>query len=93
MSLGSSVELEVLKFADDDDFSFLWTKEDSKCQIETTSEPNILMFSSVNKEDLGYYRCEVKKAGKLILSVHRALYKDDSNFVEPESGMLVADFE
>ena len=89
MKLGSYTELEVLKFAADD-FSFLWTKEGSKYQINTTC--NILTFECVSVEDFGYYRCEVTEAGKVVLTVYRALYRDDSSFVEPESGMHEADF-
>ena len=77
MALCSCAELEVLKYAEEE-FSFHWTKEDSKRQIKTTSEPNVLTFQSVSKEDLGYYRCEVREAGKVVLTVYRALYKDES---------------
>ena len=77
MTSGSSVPLEVLKFAEDN-FSFHWTKEGSRDQINTTSEPNILTFQSVREEDLGYYRCEVKEAGRVVLTVYRALYRDES---------------
>ena len=78
MTSGSSVQLEVLKFAEDD-FSFHWTKESSRGQIKATSEPNILTLQSVREEDLGYYRCEVKDAGKVVLTVYRALFRDESS--------------
>ena len=40
------------------------------------SKPNTLTFQSVSEEDLGYYRCEVKEAGRVVLIVYRALYKE-----------------
>ena len=75
MASGSSAELEVVKYADDD-FSFNWTKEGFRRQIETTS---ILAFQSVSEEDLGYYQCEVKEAKSVVLTVYRALYREESN--------------
>ena len=74
MTVGSGAELKVLKFAKDE-FSFRWTEEDSRNSISMT---NVLTFQSVSEEDLGYYRCEVKEAGKVVLTVYRALYKDES---------------
>ena len=64
----------MFKFAEDE-FSFHWTKVGSKRQIQTTSEPNVLTFQSVSEKDLGYYRCEVMEAGKVVLTIYRALYK------------------
>ncbi len=32
---------------------------------------------SVSEEDLGYYQCEVKEAGKVVLTVYRALYEGE----------------
>ncbi len=81
MSLGSSTELEVLKFAEDG-FSFHWSKEGSRRQIKTTDEqPNTLSFQSVSEEDFGHYQCEVKDAaaGKVILTLYTALYKEDTS--------------
>ena len=74
MASGSGAELEVVKYADDD-FSFNWTKEGSRCQIETTS---ILTFESVSEEDFSYYCCEVKEAERVVLTAYRALYRDKS---------------
>ena len=82
MTPGRGAKLEVLKFAEDD-FSFHWTKEGSRQQIKTTSEPNVLTFQSVSEEDLGYYRCEVKEAGRVVLTIYRALYMD----TDDKSGM------
>ena len=75
MASGSGAKLEVVKYAEDD-FSFNWTKEGSRRQIETAS---ILTFQSVSEEDLGYYRCEVKEAKSVVLTVYRALYREESN--------------
>ena len=75
MASGRSAELEVLKYAEDD-FSFNWIKEGSRHPIETA---NTLTFHKVNEEDLGYYRCEVKEAGRVVLTVYRALYRNESN--------------
>ena len=88
MTPGGSAKLEVLKFACDD-FSFHWTKEGSTEQIEATSKPNVLTFQSVGEEDLGYYRCEVKEAGRVVLTVYRALYRDESasSVTQPQPGM------
>ena len=89
MTPDSYAELEVLKFSKEDDFSFHWTKEGSRRQIKTTSGPNILTFQSVGEEDLGYYRCEVKEAGKVVLTVYRALYREEfaSSVTQPQPGM------
>ena len=78
MTYSGSAILEVLKFAEDD-FSFHWTKEGSRHQIKTTGESNVLTFKSVSEKDLGYYRCVVKEAGRVVLTVYRALYRDESN--------------
>ena len=77
-TLDESADLEVLKYAEYD-FSFHWTKEGSSRQIKTTCEPNVLTFQSVCEKDLGYYRCEVKEAERVVLTVYRALYRDESN--------------
>ena len=82
--------MEVLKFAEDE-FSFHWTKEGSRHQIKTTSEPNVLTFQSVSEEDLGYYQCEVKEAGRIVLTVYRALYKDIESSKEEILFVLVID--
>ena len=76
----------MLKFSEEE-FSFHWTKSGSRHQIKTTSEPNVLTFQSVSEKDLGYYRCEVREAGKVVLTVYRALYKDESasRIVHPPS--------
>ena len=73
-----SADFEVLKFAQEN-FSFYWTKEGSRRQIKTTSEPNVLTFESVSEKDLGYYRCEVKEVERVVLTVYKALYKEKSN--------------
>ena len=75
-------KLEVLKFAHEN-FSFHWTKEGSTEQIEVT---NVLTFQSVCEKDLGYYRCEVKEAGRVVLTVYRALYRDTDNIIQ--SGII-----
>ena len=76
--------LKCSSFAQDD-FSFCWTKEGSRRQLKTTSEPNVLTFESVSEKDFGYYRCEVKEAERVVLTVYRALYGDESSTscVEP----------
>ena len=74
---GNSAKLEVLKYAEDE-FSFHWTEEGSRHQIKTISEPNVLTFQSVSEKDFGYYRCEVREAEKVVLTVYRALYKNES---------------
>ncbi len=78
VSLGSSTELEVLESAEDG-FSFHWTKEGSRRQIKTTDDPpNTLIFQSVSEKDFGHYQCEVKEAGKVVLTVYKALYKKEN---------------
>ena len=84
MTLGSKAELKVLEYADDE-FSFHWTKEGSGRQIKTTS---VLTFLSVSEEDLGYYRCEVKEAGKMVLTVYKALFKEESTSQESKFSLL-----
>ncbi len=79
--VGEEAELEVLKFAEDG-FSFHWTKKGSRHQIKTTDDqPNTLSFPSVREEDFGHYQCEVKDAtaGKVLLTLYRALYKEESS--------------
>ena len=81
VSLGSSTELEVLKFAEGG-FSFHWTKEGSRRHIKTTDDrPNTLSFQSVSEEDFGHYQCEVKDqaAGKVVLNLYIALYKEKTS--------------
>ena len=78
MTSGGSANLEVLKFAEDE-FSFCWTREGSRRQLKTTSEPNVLTFESVSEKDLGFYRCEVKEAERVVLTVFRALYRHESS--------------
>ncbi len=81
MSLGSSTELEVLKYAEDS-FSFHWTKEGSRRQIKTSDDwPNTVSFPSVREKDFGHYQCEVKEAGKVVLNVCTALYNVENGKV------------
>ncbi len=79
--VGEEAELEVLKFTEEG-FSFHWTKEGSRRQIKTTDDwPKALSFPSVREEDFGHYQCEVKDAaaGKVLLTVYRALYKEETS--------------
>ena len=79
--LGSTTELEVLKFAEYG-FSFHWSKEGSRRQIKTTDDqPNTVSFPCVREEDFGHYQCEVKNAaaGKVLLTLYTALYKEDTS--------------
>ena len=60
-------------------FSFNWSKvgdDDTQPPIHAC-KPNMLTFHSVREEDLGYYQCEVKEAGKMVLTVYRTLYEDE----------------
>ena len=76
MAQGSTATLEVLKFVfADSDFSFQWTKKGSRGQIQT-AQPNVLAFNEICEEDLGYYYCEVKEAGRVVLTVYRALLEE-----------------
>ena len=76
MAQGSTATLEVLKFAfAETDFSFIWTKNGSRCQIQT-AQPNVLTFNEICEEDFGYYQCEVKKAERVVITVYRALLKE-----------------
>ncbi|XP_064397861.1 uncharacterized protein LOC135344563 isoform X2 [Halichondria panicea] len=80
VSIGSSTELEVLKFAEGG-FLFHWSKEGSRRQIKTTDDqPNTLSFQSVREEDFGHYQCEVKNAaaGKVLFTLYTALYKEET---------------
>ena len=81
---GSCVDLEVLKFSEDT-FSFQWSKVGSKRQIQPSSDPNVLTFDSVIEKDFGYYRCDVKEAGRVVLTIYRALYKNESNYESTSS--------
>ena len=86
MTPGSStfVDLEVFKFAEEG-FDFNWSKVGSRRQFYPSIYPNVLSFSRISEDDLGYYRCDVKERGKVVLTVYRALYREESNF-----GMLHA---
>ena len=84
MTIGSSAEVKALKFAEDS-FVFKWTEEDSRDSISTT---NVLTFQSVSEEDLAYYRCEVREAGKVVLTVYRVLYKDESTIQKSKFTLL-----
>ena len=78
MTLGSNVTLEVLKFARAN-FTYTWSKEGSHQLIQTNSiKPNTLTFKNIKEEDLGYYRCEVKEAGRVVLVLYRALYRHET---------------
>ena len=67
----------MLKFAEED-FSYHWSKMGSRKKIRTPVVPNVLSFPSVNVSDFGYYLCEVKEAEKVVLTVYRALYLNES---------------
>ncbi|XP_064391884.1 uncharacterized protein LOC135339638 isoform X9 [Halichondria panicea] len=80
-SIGQSASLGVLQFMKGQSlerFSFNWSKvgDDNTQPPAHSCKPNILTFQSVREEDLDYYQCEVKEAGKVVLTVYRALYKD-----------------
>ncbi len=46
---------------------------------KTTDEPNIVTFQSLCEEDFGHYQCEVKEAEKVVLTVHIALYREETS--------------
>ena len=82
VSIGQSASLGVLRFMKRQSlerFSFNWSKVGHEDTQPPTHhfKPNILTFQSVSEEDLDYYQCEVKEAGKVVLTVYRALYKDE----------------
>ena len=81
--LGQSARLLVLAQVEDqclDTFSFDWRRiEGDKFPPVDPNKPNLVSFKSVSEEDLGLYRCVVKEAGKVVLTVYRALYKDKSS--------------
>ena len=85
MTPGSNAALEVLKFTEKD-FSFHWIKVGSRCQIQTNVHPpNVLTFNEVSKKDFGYYRCDVKEAGRVVLTVFRALYEKPCTSFNPKN--------
>ncbi len=102
VSIGQSASLGVLKFMKGQSlerFSFNW----SKVGIDDTQPPaddcklNMLTFRSVREEDLGYYQCEVKEAGKVVLTVYRALYEGElSKFstymCRPSASLLLTNY-
>ena len=82
VALGSSAKLEVLKFNESDgDFSFHWTKVTGPKNTTTSVTSNELSIENICEGDFGYYRCEVKEAGKVVLTLYRALYRQDSSKV------------
>ncbi len=82
VSIGQSASLGVLRFIKEQSlkrFSFNWSKvgmDDTQPPTTHHCKPNNLTFQSVSEEDLDYYQCEVKEAGKVVLTIYRALYKD-----------------
>ena len=84
-SIGQSASLGVLRFMKGkslERFSFNWSKvgiDDTQPPTTHHCKPNNLTFQSVSEEDLDYYQCEVKEAGKVVLTVYRALYKGKFN--------------
>ncbi|XP_064391903.1 uncharacterized protein LOC135339643 isoform X3 [Halichondria panicea] len=84
-SIGQSASLGVLRFMKGkslERFSFNWSKvgiDDTQPPTTHHCKPNNLTFQSVSEEDLDYYQCEVKEAGKVVLTVYRALYKGENS--------------
>ena len=74
----------MLKFPRDE-FTFHWTKVGSEAQI---SNINTLTFQSVGENDFGYYQCELKEMGREVLTIVRALYRDESSTEHPSLGIL-----
>ena len=86
MTLGTNATLEVLKFARAN-FTYTWSKEGSSQPIQTnSSRPNTLTFKRIKEEDLGYYKCEVKEVGRVVLVLYRALYRQETMTRSIESG-------
>ena len=80
VALGSSAKLEVLKFNESgDDFSFHWTKVTGPKNTTISVTGNELSIENICEEDFVYYRCEVLEAGKVVLTLYRALYRQDSS--------------
>ena len=73
VTLGSYADLEVLKFAKSS-YTFHWEKIGLGRSVQPCTVANVLVFPCVNKEDLGYYQCDVEEGGKVVLTVYRALY-------------------
>ena len=78
-TVGESATLEVLKLVRPralKRFLFEWSRvgDDTPPHVDP-SRPNVLTFQSVDEEDLDYYKCEVKEAGRVVFSVYRALHK------------------
>ncbi len=79
VSIGQSASLGVLKFMKGQSlerFSFNWSKVGID-DTQLSTHHRELTFQSVSKEDLDYYQCEVKEAGKVVLTVYRALYEGE----------------
>ena len=62
-----------------DNFSFHWTKVTRPKNTTTSVTSNELSIENICEGDFGYYRCEVKEAGKVVLTLYRALYRQDSS--------------
>jgi len=77
-SSSDGAELEVLQYANDidvDKFSFHWTKnEGRRGRIRTGDEPCII--TSPNFDQL--YKCEVKEAGRTVVIIYKALYREQA---------------
>ena len=82
MTVGKSAVIEVLKHVRGralKKFSFEWSRvgDDNLLPVET-NKPNLLTLQSVNEEDLEYYKCEVKEAETVVLSLFRGLFGNEA---------------
>ena len=80
--MGESTTLEVLKYVRQralKRFSFEWSivGDDILSPVDP-GKPNTLTFQTVNEEDLDYYKCTVREAGKVVLTIYLGLYSNQS---------------
>ena len=62
-----------------DNFSFHWTKVTRPKNTTISVTGNELSIENICEGDFGYYRCKVLEAGKVVLTLYRALYRQDSS--------------
>ena len=78
--IGQSASLSVLKYAGKllKNSSLEWTKiGDDLPPPVNPRRANVLTFQSVDDEDFGHYECEVKEAGKTVLTIYQVLSKHE----------------
>ncbi len=92
--VGDKASLTVLKFVRKcaEKFSFEWSKVGDEDTQPHLSKPNTVTFQSVCEEDFGHYQCEVKEAEKVVLTVHTALYREETSTFTNNQPIIIVQY-